>query len=36
MRKCGTAKVKALAPEKHKDFVQGVVEVLVLCLFRSL
>ncbi|KAL8489525.1 hypothetical protein ACS0TY_025441 [Phlomoides rotata] len=26
MRKCGTAKVKALAPEKYKDFVQGVVE----------
>ncbi|XP_057783845.1 uncharacterized protein LOC131001469 isoform X1 [Salvia miltiorrhiza] len=26
MRKCGCAKVKALAPEKYKDFVQGVVE----------
>lgn len=27
MRKCGCANVKALAPEKYKDFVQGVVEV---------
>ncbi|XP_047960538.1 RRP12-like protein isoform X1 [Salvia hispanica] len=26
MRKCGCANVKALAPEKYKDFVQGVVE----------
>ncbi|KAH6779701.1 hypothetical protein C2S52_010938 [Perilla frutescens var. hirtella] len=26
MRKCGCAKVKALAPEKYKDFVQGVAE----------
>lgn len=27
MRKCGCAKVKALAPEKYKEFVQGVAEV---------
>lgn len=26
MRKCGCAKVKALAPEKYKDFVHGVAE----------
>ncbi|XP_051138746.1 uncharacterized protein LOC127256667 isoform X2 [Andrographis paniculata] len=26
IRKCGTAAVKALAPEKYKEFVQGVVE----------
>lgn len=29
MRKCGTAAVKALAPEKYKDFMHTVLLVLV-------
>ncbi|KAK6124849.1 hypothetical protein DH2020_041409 [Rehmannia glutinosa] len=34
MRKCGSATVKALVPEKYKDFVQGVLVVLAFCLFQ--